>query len=119
MIQTETPKAKILLVEVPVGKEFWINNNFLHIGDVKGDAHSIILPKENWSILNTLKDVSEEEAERVADRITPPAFTFTNPLGQKHCIEHLPLPYKESLHSLASSLNIKEGNVVILYELKK
>lgn len=126
MIQTETSKAKILLVEVPNFIEE-IREMFIHdketmplalmIGFGVINFIPIIIPQGNWTILNTLDEVTEDEAEKVM----PDFFdVFEQELVYWHK-ENDGTVFTETaqmaLHSLATSLGV-EGKTIILYELK-
>lgn len=124
MIQTETSKAKILFVEVPKTSGFYKveGSTFTCDPDINAEMCSwriIPIPHGNWQILNTLKDVSEEEAEIVVESFVL-GFKFfrcyhTTENGKKFVIYA-----NKSLHSIAQSLNLDaQKNYVILYELKK
>ena len=108
MIQTETSKAKIIFVSVPnafsnfdlidchpkFNHKLLISNDKIDYdewGENSNPKLVLNLPQGNWTILNVLDDVTEDEAMGV--------------LGV------------ESLHSLATSLGV-EGKTIIIYELK-
>lgn len=129
MIHTETNKAKILLVEVPMDI---IAYGVHHAMD--GDKRSFrvasetdnyelcLLPQGNWTLLNTLDAVTEDEAERVVeeyqgeddDQYIPSMMGFKN----YEIFPAFSLSATESLHSLATSLGINEGKWVVLYQFK-
>lgn len=98
MIQTETSKAKIIFVSVPDNTEkskihHYKGKDILwHITKAVHKLNTPIdLPEGNWTILNVLDDVTEDEAMGI--------------LGV------------ENSHSLATSLGV-EGKTIIIYELK-
>lgn len=125
MIQTETSKAKILFVKITEdAQDFLIEKNELsYWGDF--DWQEVNLPNSNWQILNTLKDVSEEEAEMIAE--IDPEIDFEDAHTKKRYpayVDHVDIPTfytspARSLRSLAQSLNLDtQKNYVILYEEK-
>ena len=105
MIQTETSKAKILIVEVPNYGEF------------------TDLPQGNWTILNTLDEVTEDEAALIAE--IDPEIDFENTATRERLPTYIDymddgeyyLSPKNSIKSLATSLGV-EGKTIILYQLK-
>lgn len=59
-----TGKCNILAMMVPEGAKAWINpyiKEYLHVGHIHGDAHSLPLPEGNWQILGISTELTEEE----------------------------------------------------------
>lgn len=126
MIQTETSKAKIIFVSVPNDA-----NNFR----ISMIAHRIIfqnsksildwvdIPQGNWTILNVLDDVTEDEAALIAE--IDPEIDFENTATRERLPTYIDymddgeyyLSPKNSIKSLATSLGV-EGETIIIYELK-
>lgn len=102
MIQTETSKAKILFVRVPNdAKDFLVEKSELsYWGNF--DWIDEKLPQGNWAILNTLDEVTEDEAKII--------------LGVRE--SESMATHKKRLHEIAASLGIKD-KIIILYELKQ
>lgn len=118
MIQTETSKAKIIFKDLPSNA-----NRFKVFNDEKPYLSYFVgvetlrefLPQGNWTILNVLDGVTEDEAEMVADDFL---FMFTKEGFKSYLSYDIGLrTATESLHSLATSLGV-EGKTIILYELK-
>lgn len=120
MIQTETSKAKIIFVSVPNDAECFElahsqTETRLHF---QSEEHflgfdSITLPQGNWTILNVLDDVTEDDAAKLVG-------SFGGWYARYGCYEvafDLNCTAIESLQSLATSLGV-EGKTIILYQLK-
>lgn len=140
MIQTETTKAKILLVEVPktfsnfdlidchpkFNHKLLISNDktdYDEWGENSNPKLVLNLPQGNWSILNTLDEVTEDEAALIAE--IDPEIDFEDAhTGIRYPAyrDHIDTPTfysspRRSLQSLATSLGV-QGKTIILYELK-
>ena len=126
MIQTETSKAKIIFSSVPNdAKDFRIatigSRLLFRPKETNFISDFIELPQGNWTILNVLDDVTEDEAEMVVEeyqgeddgQYIPSMMGFKN----YEIFPAFSLSATESLHSLATSLGV-EGKTIILYELK-
>ena len=120
MIQTETIKAKINFVSVPNdARDFRIatigSRLLFRQKETNFISDFIDLPQGNWTILNVLDDVTEDEAEMVADDFL---FMFTKEGFKSYLSYDIGLrTATESILSLATSLGV-EGKTIILYQLK-
>ena len=129
MIQTETTKAKILLVEVPNDANAFKIQNFRsglwlkQTDSKKLNGFDCKLPQGNWTILNTLDEVTDDEAALIAE--IDPEIDFENTATRERLPTYIDymddgeyyLSPKNSIKSLATSLGV-QGKTIILYELK-
>lgn len=114
MIQTETSKAKIIFLEGSDAKSYIVNNKVKQISEA---------PQGNWTILNVLDDVTEDEAALIAE--IDPEIDFENTATRERLPTYIDymddgeyyLSPKNSIKSLATSLGV-EGETIIIYELK-
>lgn len=121
MIQTETSKAKIIFSSVPNdAKDFRIatigSRLLFRPKETNFISDFIELPQGNWTILNVLDDVTEDEAEMLVE-MGSYHNTFKNYITNDTHKSNQLRTATESLHSLATSLGV-EGKTIILYELK-
>lgn len=126
MIQTETTKAKILLMEVPIDTQDY-DKEILKLRDDShirywedGKDYLIDLPQGNWTILNTLDEVTEDEAERLVDSVKVKGWkgnVFKNYRNHISSNKDCFINADQSLQSLATSLGV-QGKTIILYQLK-
>ena len=119
MIQTETSKAKLLFISVPNDvfqyRLSTIGARLIYESKSKGIDYSE-LPKGNWTILNTLDEVTEGEAEKVMSCIkSMSSIRYFNEKGLTKGV--LFQSAKTCLTSRAKGLFVK-GKTIILYELK-
>lgn len=121
MIQTETSKAKIIFVSVPNGaRDFRIatigSRLLFRQKETNFISDFIDLPQGNWTILNVLDDVTDDEAEMVVESFIG-AFKYFKCYNTIDNEKGFVLSATESLHSLATSLGV-QGKTIIIYELK-
>lgn len=124
MIQTETSKAKIIFVSVPndaTNFHFALQQIRLWYDTSDSKNYSEELPQGNWTILNVLDDVTEDEAKIVVNNPYRGYYYEYLPKGAMRlsntAANHPFDTAKESLHSLATSLGV-EGKTIIIYQLK-
>jgi len=134
VINSETSKASLLFVNIPNdGKNFSILNvskeaficyslNGISYG-FPNLGKPITIPQGNWTILNTLDEVTEGEAALIAE--IDPEIDFENTATRERLPTYIDymddgeyyLSPKNSIKSLATSLGV-QGKTIILYELK-
>jgi len=128
MIQTETSKAKIIFVSVPNdARDFRIatigSRLLFRQKETNFISDFIDLPQGNWTILNVLDDVTDDEANLIAE--IDPEIDFENTATRERLPTYIDymddgeyyLSPKNSIKSLATSLGV-EGKTIILYGLK-
>ena len=125
MIHTETSKAKIIFVSVPNdAARFEIDEDLFYLTPQTDISQIIELPQGNWTILNVLDDVTEDESALLIAEIDPEIY-FENTATRERLPTYIDymddgeyyLSPKNSIKSLATSLGV-EGKTIILYELK-
>jgi len=104
MIQTETSKAKIIFVSVPSdARDFRIASIGSRILFMPKESYFVSdwidIPQGNWTILNVLDDVTEDEAALIS-------------WDDEWFTSHI-----DALQHTATSLGV-EGKTIILYQLK-
>ena len=125
MIQTETSKAKIIFVSVPNGaRDFRIatigSRLLFRQKETNFISDFIDLPQGNWTIINVLDDVTEDESEIIVEQVRVKGWKSKAFKNYKNHISSNKDSYifaDQSLHSLATSLGV-EGKTIIIYELK-
>lgn len=129
MIQTETSKAKIIFVSVPNDAQAFNIERVQErcgLGDLIVEYNNpftakendiIPLPQGNWTILNTLDDVTEGEANKVMPSYYCPINCETYFWHKEGDGTTMLEGAQTALKSLATSLGV-EGKTIILYQLK-